>query len=81
MSSSPFQMQSGGQSSTSLLAFLLVMLAGPVAALVLAAAIVMFDPGVVLGQRDWQQTESHPQPAPSRGFMSRAPPARRAVPR
>ncbi|MFG2938068.1 MHYT domain-containing protein [Streptomyces sp. NPDC048282] len=64
------QMQSGGQSSTSLLAFLLVMLAGPVAALVLAAAIVMFDPEVVLGQGDWQQTESHPQPASSRGFMS-----------
>ncbi|MFG2961124.1 MHYT domain-containing protein [Streptomyces sp. NPDC048291] len=46
------QTQAGGQSSTSLLAFLLVMLAGPVAALVLAAAIVMFDPEVVGGQRD-----------------------------
>ena len=42
-----------GESSTSLLAFLLVMLAGPVAALILAAAIVMFDPEVVGGQRDW----------------------------
>ncbi|MFJ9564644.1 MHYT domain-containing protein [Streptomyces fuscichromogenes] len=54
------QAQSGGQSSTSLLAFLLVMLAGPVAALVLAAAIVMFDPEVVGGQRNWPD-----QPAPA----------------
>ncbi|MEU2771605.1 MHYT domain-containing protein [Streptomyces sp. NPDC007162] len=46
------QAQAGGHSSTSLLAFLLVMLAGPVAALILAAAIVMFDPEVVGGQRD-----------------------------
>ncbi len=41
------------ESSTSLLAFLLIMLAGPVAALILAAAIVMFDPEVVGGQREW----------------------------
>jgi NO-binding membrane sensor protein with MHYT domain len=47
------QTQTGGQSPTSLLAFLLVMLAGPVAALILAAVIVMFDPEVVGGQRDW----------------------------
>ena len=45
------QAQAAGQSSTSLLAFLLVMLAGPVAALILAAAIVMFDPEVVGGGR------------------------------
>ncbi|MEU9452949.1 MHYT domain-containing protein [Streptomyces sp. NPDC048277] len=51
------QMQSGGQSSTSLLSFLLVMLAGPVAALILAGAIVMFDPEVVGGQRDWHPAE------------------------
>ena len=57
------QTQAGGQSSTSLLAFLLVMLAGPVAALVLAAAIVMFDPEVVGGQRDWTAPEPLAAPA------------------
>ncbi|MFF5147220.1 MHYT domain-containing protein [Streptomyces sp. NPDC013157] len=56
------QAQAGGQSSTSLLAFLLVMLAGPVAALILAAAIVMFDPELVGGQRDWTAPET---PAPA----------------
>ncbi|MFJ6706172.1 MULTISPECIES: MHYT domain-containing protein [unclassified Streptomyces] len=60
------QMQAGGQSSTSLLSFLLIMLAGPVMALVLAGAIVMFDPEVVGGQRDWQAAE-HPQPVAPRG--------------
>ncbi|MEV7033764.1 MHYT domain-containing protein [Streptomyces sp. NPDC093272] len=60
------QMQAGGQSSTSLLSFLLIMLAGPVMALVLAGAIVMFDPEVVGGQRDWQPAE-HPQPVAPRG--------------
>ncbi|MGW2689116.1 MHYT domain-containing protein [Streptomyces sp. NPDC001414] len=60
------QMQAGGQSSTSLLSFLLIMLAGPVMALVLAGAIVMFDPEVVGGQRDWQPAQ-HPQPVAPRG--------------
>ncbi|MFF7472598.1 MHYT domain-containing protein [Streptomyces sp. NPDC008092] len=59
------QAQTGGQSSTSLLAFLLVMLAGPVAALILAAAIVMFDPEVVGGQRDWPAAPADPALAPS----------------
>ncbi|MFI1169581.1 MHYT domain-containing protein [Streptomyces sp. NPDC020801] len=42
------------QSSASLLAFLLVMLAGPLAVLVVAAWIVMFDPDMMLsdGERD-----------------------------
>ncbi|MFD8819450.1 MHYT domain-containing protein [Streptomyces sp. NPDC059627] len=59
------QMQANTESSTSLLSFLLVMLAGPVAALVLAAAIVMFDPEVVGGQRDWTDpTPATTLPAP-----------------
>ncbi|MEU6194372.1 MHYT domain-containing protein [Streptomyces sp. NPDC047061] len=58
------QVQTGGQSSTSLLAFLLLMLAGPVAALILAAAIVMFDPEVVGGQRDWADADTPAAPAP-----------------
>ncbi|MFE2062225.1 MHYT domain-containing protein [Streptomyces sp. NPDC059467] len=64
------QMQTGGQSSTSLLAFLLVMLAGPVAALIVAGAIVMFDPEVVGGQPDWNSTNHHPEPVGSRRFTS-----------
>lgn len=63
------QMQTGGQSSTSLLAFLLVMLAGPVAALIVAGAIVMFDPEVVGGQPDWNST-NHPEPVGSRPYTS-----------
>ncbi|MFD3582778.1 MHYT domain-containing protein [Streptomyces sp. NPDC058683] len=63
------QMETGGQSSTSLLSFLLVMLAGPVAALVLAGAIVMFDPEVVGGQSDQQPTD-RPEPVTTRRLMS-----------
>ncbi|WP_406438656.1 hypothetical protein OHB00_27970 [Streptomyces sp. NBC_00631] len=78
------QTQTNAESSTSLLAFLLVMLAGPVAALILAAAIVMFDPEVVGGQRDrtatpspaaapamqsWQPTD-YPRSAAERRYMS-----------
>ncbi|MFF4901987.1 MHYT domain-containing protein [Streptomyces sp. NPDC001068] len=58
------QMQTGGQSSTSLLSFLLIMLAGPVMALVLAGAIVMFDPEVVGGQRGLYPTEQPQSLAP-----------------
>ncbi|AZS89306.1 MHYT domain-containing protein [Streptomyces griseoviridis] len=43
---------SGSQSSTSLMAFLLVMLAGPLAVLLVAAVIVMFDPDMMLGTED-----------------------------
>lgn len=43
---------SGSQSSTGLLAFLLVMLAGPLAVLLVAAVIVMFDPDMMLGTED-----------------------------
>ncbi|WP_234542692.1 MHYT domain-containing protein [Streptomyces shenzhenensis] len=57
------QAQAGGQSSTNLLAFLLVMLAGPVAALILAAAIVMFDPEVVGGGRRDRTTTGTSAPA------------------
>lgn len=63
------QMQAGGQSSTSLLSFLLVMPAGPVMALVLAAAIVMSDPEAVGGRRDRNPAE-HPQPAATGPFTS-----------
>ncbi|MFK0158284.1 MHYT domain-containing protein [Streptomyces sp. NPDC090493] len=71
------QTQTGGQSSTSLLAFLLVMLAGPVAALILAAAVVMFDPEVVGGQRDWTTPDqlapaAHPWPPTDRPQQSLA---------
>ncbi|KUO12619.1 MHYT domain-containing protein [Streptomyces sp. DSM 15324] len=41
------------QSSTSLLSFLLVMLAGPLAVLLIAAVIVMFDPDMMLGDDDF----------------------------
>ncbi|WP_329359245.1 hypothetical protein [Streptomyces sp. NBC_01483] len=37
------------QSSTSLVSFLLVMLAGPLIVLLIAAVIVMFDPDMMLG--------------------------------
>ncbi|MEU9291856.1 MHYT domain-containing protein [Streptomyces sp. NPDC048275] len=48
------QQASATQSSTDLLSFLLSMLAGPVAALVIAAVIVMFDPDLVLGEGEWK---------------------------
>ena len=44
-----------GTSSTSVLSFLLVMLAGPVIALIVAATIVMFDPDLMLGDDNWAE--------------------------
>ncbi|MGW3291988.1 MHYT domain-containing protein [Streptomyces sp. NPDC001002] len=41
-----------GQSSTSLMAFLLLMLAGPLAVLLVAAVIVMFDPDMMVAGTD-----------------------------
>lgn len=52
----------GGQSSASLLSFMLAMLVGPLAVLLLAAVVVMFDPEVVLGRGEW---EDAPQAAPA----------------
>ncbi|WP_133917076.1 MHYT domain-containing protein [Streptomyces sp. NBC_00582] len=53
-----------GQSSTNLLSFLLVMLAGPLAVLLIAAVIVMFDPDMMLGDDDWDHAApAAPQPA------------------
>ncbi|MFJ4784024.1 MHYT domain-containing protein [Streptomyces sp. NPDC088794] len=51
-----------GQSSTSLMAFLLLMLAGPLAVLLVAAVIVMFDPDMMVAEVDpdrvgWTQSE------------------------
>ncbi|MEU4089751.1 MHYT domain-containing protein [Streptomyces aureus] len=48
------------QPSVGMLVFLLVMLAGPLAALLFAAIIVMFDPGMMLGDDVWDR----PAPAP-----------------
>ncbi|WP_443064952.1 hypothetical protein [Streptomyces sp. NBC_00576] len=42
-----------GQSSTDLLSFLLVMLAGPLTVLLVAAVIVMFGPDMMLNDDDW----------------------------
>ncbi|MEU4172826.1 MHYT domain-containing protein [Streptomyces sp. NPDC026665] len=41
--------------STSTLAFPLLMLAGPLVALLIASAIVMFDPDMMLGEGEWVQ--------------------------
>ncbi|MDH6214030.1 MHYT domain-containing protein [Streptomyces pseudovenezuelae] len=46
-----------GQSSTSLLAFLLLMLAGPLAVLLVAAVIVMFDPDMMVAGTDPDRVE------------------------
>ncbi|WP_327699715.1 MHYT domain-containing protein [Streptomyces sp. NBC_00459] len=43
------------QSSTSLLSFLLAMLAGPLTVLLIAGAIVMFDPDMMLGDDEWDR--------------------------
>ncbi|WP_019071651.1 MHYT domain-containing protein [Streptomyces hokutonensis] len=50
------------QSSADLVAFLLVMLAGPLIVLLIAAVIVMFDPDMMLG--DDETSEQAPAPAP-----------------
>lgn len=44
---------SAAQSSADLVSFLLQMLAGPLAVLLIAAVIVMFDPDLVLGDGEW----------------------------
>lgn len=49
-----------GQSSTSLMAFLLAMLAGPLVVLLVAAVIVMFDPDMMLGNDDWDRAAIAP---------------------
>ncbi|MFJ8331591.1 MHYT domain-containing protein [Streptomyces sp. NPDC094437] len=48
----------GTQSSTSLMAFLLSMLAGPLAVLLVAAVIVMFDPEMMLGTENTEHPDS-----------------------
>ncbi|MEU7339353.1 MULTISPECIES: MHYT domain-containing protein [unclassified Streptomyces] len=52
---------SASQSSAGLLAFLLVMIAGPLMVLLVAAVIVMFDPEVMLGDGTWGDTASGPR--------------------
>ncbi|WP_329267033.1 MHYT domain-containing protein [Streptomyces sp. NBC_01451] len=70
------------QSSTSLMSFLLAMLAGPLTVLLIAGAIVMFDPDMMLGDDEWdrpaytpydsgdsfpvQQSAQHPAQPPQR---------------
>ncbi|MFI1169493.1 MHYT domain-containing protein [Streptomyces sp. NPDC020801] len=51
------------QSSTSLLSFLFVMLAGPLSVLLIAAVIVMFDPDMMLGDDNWDQAAPAPHTA------------------
>jgi NO-binding membrane sensor protein with MHYT domain len=51
------------QSSTSLVAFMLSMLAGPLAVLLIAAVIVMFDPDMMLGGDNWGEPVSGPRAA------------------
>ncbi|MCW5253939.1 hypothetical protein IBX28_26175 [Streptomyces sp. SHP 1-2] len=65
------------QSSVGLMSFLLAMVAGPVVVLVLAAAIVMFDPDLVLGDDEPESADASrtvpatgPQAAP---FAAQAP--------
>ena len=50
------------QSSADLVAFLLVMLAGPLLVLLVAAVIVMFDPDMMLGETEAMTSESEPAP-------------------
>ncbi|WP_328752787.1 hypothetical protein OHT57_45140 [Streptomyces sp. NBC_00285] len=58
------------QSSTSLLSFLLLMLAGPLSVLLVAAVIVMFDPDLMLGDDNWDQA------TPARSMADAPSPAR-----
>ena len=69
------------QSSADLVAFLLVMLAGPLLVLLVAAVIVMFDPDMMLGEVEPKASE--PVPAPMFGGDSAFParePAQSAQP-
>ncbi|MFJ9374675.1 MHYT domain-containing protein [Streptomyces sp. NPDC101455] len=59
------------QSSADLVAFLLVMLAGPLLVLLVAAVIVMFDPDMMLGETEAKASE--PEPAPLFGGDSAFP--------
>ncbi|WP_055531091.1 MHYT domain-containing protein [Streptomyces graminilatus] len=49
------------QSPTSLMSFLLAMLAGPLTVLLIAGAIVMFDPDMMLGDEDWDRPAYTPR--------------------
>ncbi|MEU6536955.1 MHYT domain-containing protein [Streptomyces sp. NPDC047000] len=60
----------GRESSTSLLAFLLVMLAGPLAVLIVSAVVVMFDPEVMLGSDDWENGADRSAPLAASGAQS-----------
>ncbi|MFF5143307.1 MHYT domain-containing protein [Streptomyces sp. NPDC013157] len=67
----------GAPSSVGLLSFLLVMLAGPLVALLVAGVIVMFDPDVVLGDGPWNTPGTGPGPIPgarSGGLLAPRPP-------
>lgn len=48
------------QSSTDLLSFLLVMLAGPLAVLLISAVVVMFDPDMILSDDHWDRAAPAP---------------------
>ncbi|SHI22501.1 MHYT domain-containing protein [Streptomyces sp. 3214.6] len=60
------------ESSTSLLSFLLVMLAGPLVVLLVAAVIVMFDPDMILGDDEQGRSAVQPQ-TPSTAFYAQHP--------
>ncbi|MET7451977.1 MHYT domain-containing protein [Streptomyces sp. NPDC005574] len=66
------------QSSTNLLSFLLVMLAGPLVVLLVAAVIVMFDPDMMLSDDDWDRAA--PAPDDSVNVFSDRQPTRPAPP-
>ncbi|MCX4597482.1 hypothetical protein OG819_50330 [Streptomyces sp. NBC_01549] len=51
------------QSSAGLLSFLLLMLVGPLAVLVIAAVIVFFDPDIMLGDGEWNPAAPTPRNA------------------
>ncbi|MFI7501788.1 MHYT domain-containing protein [Streptomyces sp. NPDC049687] len=57
------------ESSTSLLSFLLVMLAGPLVVLLVAAVIVMFDPDMMLGDDEQGRSAVQPQ-TPGAAFQA-----------
>ncbi|SCD59624.1 MULTISPECIES: MHYT domain-containing protein [unclassified Streptomyces] len=61
----------GTQSSAGMLSFLLVMLAGPLAALVMSAVVVMFDGDVMLGADERGARTSGPAPAPGHAVAGR----------
>ncbi|MEW1631473.1 MHYT domain-containing protein [Streptomyces sp. NPDC089173] len=70
----------GTQSSASMLSFLLVMVAGPLAALLMSAVIVMFDGDVILGTDERNPRLAVPVPSAGRAVPGQDGPAFRHTP-